>query len=219
MQKKNLCAFIFAGVLFVIKLAFADEIISSKSSTALFNGKDFSGFTFFMKTDADPMQTWSVTNGVIHCNGAAVGYLRTQKSFQNYTLTVEWRFLKIAPKADNTGVLVHMQLPDRVWPMCLQVQGKHDHQGDLFLMVGAESIEHKGKDANTALPLRGESAEKNIGEWNSSVTVCSNDAVRAFINGRLMNETTGCTVTNGFIGIQSEGADFEIRKMVLEPLK
>ncbi len=34
-----------------------------------------------------------------------------------------------------------------------------------------------------------------------------------------MNETTGCTVTSGFIGIQSEGGDIEIRKVFLEPLK
>ena len=39
------------------------------------------------------------------------------------------------------------------------------------------------------------------------------------INGKLLNEITECTVTSGFVGIQSEGADFEIRKMYLEPLK
>ena len=82
----------------------------------LFNGRDFSGWTFCMKNNADPMQTWSVTNGVIHCTGKPVGYLRTKQSYSNYVLTVEWRFVKIAPKADNSGVLVHIQLPDKVWP-------------------------------------------------------------------------------------------------------
>jgi hypothetical protein len=42
--------------------------------------------------------------------------------------------------------------------------------------------------------------------------------VKAIINGKLMNETTECTVSSGFVGIQSEGADFEIRKMYLEPV-
>ena len=46
-------------------------------SVPLFNGKDFTGFTFCMKNDADPMQTWSVTNGVIHCTGIPIGYIRT----------------------------------------------------------------------------------------------------------------------------------------------
>jgi hypothetical protein len=185
----------------------------------LFNGKDFTGWTFCLKDKADPARTWSVTNGVIHCSGAAIGYLRTEKVFTDYTLTVEWRFVKIAPKADNTGVLVHMQLPDKVWPPCVQVQGKHERQGDLFLMAGAESNEHRGLDANTPLPLRGAANEKPAGEWNLCETVCAGDSVKTWINGRCLNETTGCTVTNGAIGIQSEGAEFEIREIFLEPLR
>ena len=66
------------------------------------------------------------------------------KAYSNYVVTVEWRFVKIAPKADNTGVLVHMQLPDKVWPMCIQNQGKSGRQGDLFVMAGAECKEHQG---------------------------------------------------------------------------
>jgi hypothetical protein len=34
-----------------------------------------------------------------------------------------------------------------------------------------------------------------------------------------MNEATECTLSSGFIGFQSEGADFEIRKVFLDPLK
>jgi len=185
----------------------------------LFNGKDFDGFVFTSRSSGNqPSETWIVTNGVIHCTGKTIGYLRTEKSLRDYKLMVEWRFLKVAPKADNTGVLVHMQLPDKVWPQCVQVQGKHDRQGDLFLMAGAESKEHRGLDANTALPLRGESVEKPVGEWNTSMTLCSSNVVKAYINDRLMNEATECTVSSGFIGIQSEGADFEIRKMFVEPL-
>ena len=192
---------------------------SRENEVALFNGKDFSGWTFCMKDNADPLQTWSVTNGVIHCTGQPSGYLRTTQSYSNYFLTVEWRFLKIAPKADNTGILVHMQLPDKVWPMCVQVQGKHNRQGDLFLMAGAEAKEHKGKDANTPVPLRGDSVEKPVGEWNKAETICLHNKVTSFINGELKNEITECTLNDGFIGIQSEGGDIEIRSIYFSPLK
>jgi Domain of Unknown Function (DUF1080) len=185
----------------------------------LFNGRDFTGFTFCMKNDADPMLTWSVTNGVIHCTGQPTGYLRTTQVFSNYFLTVEWRFIKVAPKADNTGVLVHIQSPDKVWPMCVQVQGKHNRQGDLFLMAGAESKEHKGKDANTPIPFRGDSMEKPVGEWNTADTICLHHKITSFINGHFMNETTECTLDSGFIGIQSEGGDIEIRSIIFSPLK
>ena len=167
-----------------------------------------------MKNDTDPMKTWSVTNGVIHCTGRPTGYLRTKQGYSNYVVIVEWRFVKIAPKADNTGVLVHMQLPDKVWPMCIQNQGLSGRQGDLFVMAGAECKEHLalGKDANTPVALRGEPNENPVGEWNTNVTACAGNDVRAIINGKLLNEISECTISSGFVGIQSEGGDFEIIK-------
>jgi hypothetical protein len=198
------------------------EIEAPKKPTnriELFNGKDFDGLTFCMRDNSDSTNTWTVTNGVIHCSGKSVGYLRTEKAFRDYKLTVEWRFVKIAPRADNSGVLVHMQAPDKVWPPCVQVQGKHDNQGDLLLMAGAESKEHRGTDANTALPKKGPANEKPVGEWDTVQAVCEGNSVKAFVNGKFMNETTECTVSSGFIGIQSEGAEMEIRKMFLEPVK
>jgi len=192
---------------------------SREPEIALFNGKDFSGLTFCMRDNSDPQQTWSITNGVIHCTGKSIGYMRTTQIYSNYFLTVEFRFRKIAPKADNTGILVDMQPPDKVWPQCVQVQGKHDHLGDLFLMEGAESKEHKGMDKNTPIPIRGQSRENPVGEWNKCETICINNKVISFINGYFVNETTECTLNGGYIGIQSEGADMEIRSMYFCSLK
>jgi hypothetical protein len=185
----------------------------------LFNGTNFDGLTFCMRSNANPALTWSVTNGVIHCNGSAIGYLRTQQSYNNYVLTVEWRFREVTPKANNTGVLVHMQVPpDKVWPPCIQNQGKSGRQGDLIFMAGAESKEHLAlnKDASAPVPLHGEPNENANGEWNTNVTICAGNNVNAVINGKALNEATECTLTSGAIGIQSENADFEIRKMYLE---
>ncbi len=193
--------------------------ITPTNHIELFNGKDFSGWTFCMRTNGDSSQTWTVTNGVIHCTGKPNGYIRTKQAYRDYRLTVEWRFVKIAPKADNTGVLVHIQLPDKVWPMCIQNQGKYNNQGDLIYMAGAESKEHRGLDANTPVPKQGPSNEKPVGEWNTILTVCSGNDVKAYVNDKLMNEGTECTISSGFVGIQSEGGDIEIRKMSLDPLK
>ncbi len=211
-----------AGILsFSLPFFFAGCQTPSKQQSKnidLFNGRDFTGWTFCMKNNADPRQTWSVTNGVIHCTGKPIGYLRTEQAYSNYIVTVVWRFVKIAPKADNSGVLVHMQLPDKVWPVCIQNQGKSGRQGDLFVMAGAECKEHQGLDANAPVPMRGPSVEKPVGEWNTNLTVCAGNDVKAVINGKFMNEITECTISSGFVGIQSEGGDIEIRKMFLEPL-
>ena len=206
--------------LLAASVALAADVSGPAGRVELFNGQDFSGFTFCMRNNADPARTWSVTNGVIHCTGKPTGYLRTTRSFSNCVVTVVWRFVKIAPKADNTGVLVHMQLPDQVWPICVQNQGKSGRQGDLFVMGGAECKEHLalGKDASTPVPLQGESNENAVGEWNTNVTVCAGRDVRAIINGKRLNEISECTISSGFIGIQSEGGDIEIRKLTIEPL-
>jgi hypothetical protein len=214
-------------VLLCFALVSANSAIAQDSKPAitptkhieLFNGKDFSGWTFCMRSNANPALAWTVTNGVIHCTGKPSGYLRTVQSYSNCVLTVEWRFVKVAPKADNTGILVHMQLPDKVWPPCIQNQGKYNNQGDLLYMSGAESKEHRGMAEPAPVPKQGPSNEKPVGEWNTVLTVCSTNDVKAYVNGKFMNEGTECTLSSGFIGFQSEGGEFEIRKVFLEPLK
>jgi hypothetical protein len=197
----------------------AGKPIVPTSRIELFNGKDFAGWKLFLPGGADVTQTWSVENGVIKNTGKPNGYLRTEKDYRDYKLTVEWRFVKAATNADNTGVLVHLQLPDKLWPQCVQCQGQHDKQGDLFLMSGAECKEHQGMGANQPLPKRGPSNEKPVGEWNTCEMVCDGNTIKAFINGKLMNEATDCSVSSGKIGIQSEGGEIEIRRMFLEPVK
>jgi Domain of Unknown Function (DUF1080) len=197
----------------------AQDVITPTNHIELFNGRDFTGWTFCMRSNADPALAWTVTNGVIHCTGKPTGYLRTKQDYRDYKLTVEWRFVKVAPRADNTGVLLHMQLPDEVWPPCIQAQGKYSNQGDWILMAGAECKEHKGMDANAPVPKQGPSNEKPVGEWNNYEMVCSGSDVKAYVNGKFMNEATECTITSGTIGFQSEGGEFEIRKVFLEPLK
>jgi Domain of Unknown Function (DUF1080) len=213
-------AIIFCFFLALVKTA-AQEVITPTHRIELFNGKNFSGWTFCMNNHADPLMTWSVTNGLIHCTGKPSGYIRTIENYSNYVLTLEWRFLKVAPQADNSGVLFYIQPPDKVWPRCIQNQGKSGRQGDLILMAGAECKEHLalGKDASTPVALRGEPNENPVGEWNTNVTICAGNDVKAIINGKWLNEITECTVSSGFIGIQSEGGDIEIRTISLAPLK
>src|SRR5580698_910955 len=94
----------------LIVLVGHQTVAAQSSGTDLFNGKDFTGWTFCMRSNAAPENTWSISNGVIHCLGRPLGYLRTEKGYHDYQLDVEWRFVKVAPHADNTGVLIHMNL-------------------------------------------------------------------------------------------------------------
>ncbi len=188
-------------------------VAQSSSGVNLFNGKDDSGWIYCLRSNTAPAKTWSIANGVIHCTGKPNGFMRTEAAYSNYLCTVEWRFLK----AGNTGVLVDMQLPDKVWSRCVECQGMHDHQGDFWLWGGVAGNEPANLKQNGIKMLQ-PSAEKPLGEWNTYQTICRSNTVEIIVNGKSMNKFTGLNVSGGFIGLQSEGAELEIRKVQLTPL-
>lgn len=216
----KLFAATFASLLLFSAPAFAQDAsapIVPKTRIDLFNGKDFSGWKFTLRSNAEPAGTFTVSDGVIHCTGRPFGYARTEQSFRDYKLTVEWRFVKVAPKADNSGIFLHIQPPDTVWPACIEVQGQHGRQGDLRMNGGATAKGHETRKTVNA-DAQGTSNEKPVGEWNTFVVECSGDTVKLWTNGEFRNEITGCSASSGAIGIQSEGGEIEVRKMFVEPL-
>ena len=110
-----------------------------------------------------------------------------------------------------------MQLPDKVWSRCVECQGMHDHQGDFWLWGGVAGNEPANLKQNGIKMLQ-PSAEKPLGEWNTYQTICRSNTVEIIVNGKSMNKLTGLNVSAGFIGLQSEGAELEIRKVQLTPL-
>ena len=155
--------------------------------------------------------------GLMRCTGQPFGYVRTDKSFCDYKLTVEWRFIKIAPRADNSGVFVQVRPPDKVWPHCIENQGQYHHQGDLIFMGGAMFTGTNGPKAGM-IKMQGQPNEKAAGEWNRYEIVCRGNTVKSYVNGRLMNEAGGCNTPSGAIAMQSEGGEWELRKIYIEPL-
>lgn len=189
------------------------------ATVELFNGTNFDGWTFCMKTNADPMQTWSVGDGVIHCTGRPYGYARTTQTYHDYKLTCVWRFVKVAPHADNTGIFVHIQPPDVVWGACVECQGEYQHQGDFILHVGVGADGHPAGKKSIFLHQNGPANENPVGDWGTNTVVCRGSAVDLYVNGKKMNSITGCNFSSGYVGIQSEGGEIEVKRLSLEPLK
>ena len=172
-----------------------------------------------MRHNTDPIKTWSVANSVIHCTGQPYGYARTEEIYHDYQLTVLWRFVRVAPHADNSGIFVHIQPPDQVFPECVECQGLYHHWGDLILGHGAKADGHPSGKKATVIPQNGPPNEKPVGQWDTDRIICRGDTVKLFVNEKLMNQIAGCNLSSGYIGIQSEGGDIEVRKMTLQPLE
>lgn len=211
-----------------INTAFAADPEVPTAPVTLFNGKDTAGWVSHLKDDAMADGTWSVKDGLLVCSGAPNGFLRTEKSYSQYKFTVEWRFTK----PGNTGVVVHMTPPDAIWPKSIECQGAHKNQGDFYLWAGATakegtpllnkeglpSLDKEGKPRGYKIARVGEDAENAVGEWNTYTVICDKDAVTILVNGKEVNKATGANLTSGFIGLQSEGGAYEIRKVLIEPL-
>ncbi|MFP4058261.1 MAG: DUF1080 domain-containing protein [Candidatus Brocadiia bacterium] len=207
-----------AAVTFLATTAMAaEEAIEPKEKIELFNGKNLEGWVVHLRGNPKEQETFSVEDGKLVCSGRPPGYIRTEKAYKNYKLTVEWRFLK----PGNSGVLVHMSGPDRVWPRSLECQGQYRAQGDFWVIGGFEFKEHKaGGDRVRGRNVRKlhEHNEKKPGEWNTYEIICDGDTVLPHVNGKLMNEAHECSDTSGRICIQSEGGKWEARAVTIEPL-
>ncbi len=211
-------ALLFAACSLTCAVAAEPEIPTAK--TLLFNGKDMAGWVSHLKDGAPAEGTWSVKDGLLICTGAPNGFLRTEKSYTQYRFTVEWRFTKTG----NTGVVVHMTPPDKIWPKSIECQGMHKNQGDFYLWSGATAKEgtpllnKEGQVRGYKIARAGADAEKPAGEWNTFTVVCDQTSVTILVNGKEVNKATEANLVSGFIGLQSEGGAFEIRQAVIEPL-
>jgi hypothetical protein len=194
-------------------------IISAAESVALFNGKDLDGWTFdIIDPEVKPEAVWSVADGILICKGRPPGVIRTAKDYENYELTIEWRW---APdkKPGNSGLLVHASTPrDRfVWPKSLEVQLGTGDAGD-FWMIGETVTVPNATAQGRRWMKRQNSVEKAPGEWNTMRVRCKGDTISVWVNDVLMNEGSGLSTSKGAICLQSEGAEIHFRKVELKPL-
>lgn len=181
----------------------------------LFDGKDFSGWTFVSKdTNRPAASIWSVANGVIVCRGKPNGYARTLQTYSDYQMHVEWRF---PSGPGNSGVFLHINPPDKVWPFCFEAQLLSGDAGEIRCNGGSEANGTTAEHPNY-IPRQQPSSEKPVGQWNSYDIVCRSNTITVRVNGVLQNEVTGTSVSSGAIGLQAEGKPVEFRNLEIEPL-
>jgi len=189
---------------------------------ALWNGRDFDGWQLFLgDSETDVEDVWSLRDGVIHCAGRPNGYMRTTESYGDYHLHLEWRWPQ---KPTNSGVLLHCQLPDQVWPKCIESQLQSGNAGDFWILshsgITRDGTRYEDPDnPYVHVKRRQDSSENPPGQWNVYDIYCKGDTVRSVVNGVEQNYGTDATPSSGFIALQSEGSPIEFRDIWIEPLK
>jgi hypothetical protein len=205
---------------FMLTLAFGVVATAAhagdKGFKPLFNGKDLKGWKFHLSDKkADPMKTFVVKDGQIQVSGFPAGYLYTDKPYSNYVLRYTWRYPKDQPEKTtmNSGCLVHIQEPHKVWPKSVEPQCRYMDHGKLFFigLGGTKTEQNFMADAQ-------KKALKESHEWNTTeVTAKADGSIEVRINGQLV--TTGKSeLTTGPIGFQSEAARIDFKDIEIKNL-
>lgn len=203
------------------------------AATPLFNGKDLSGWTADVPAaDKNPaiQPSFIVRNGMLVSLGSPNGHLISDAVFKDYRLDVEYRF---PGKPGNCGVLVHASTPRalyKMFPASIEVQMMSGNAGDFWVIqqdIEVPDMEKRrgpkekwGKDEKAArrIPNLTDGSEKPLGEWNHLVIVAKGREIMVWVNGDLVNHGSNCTVDQGKLALQAEGAEVEFRRVDLAPL-
>jgi hypothetical protein len=207
---------------------------SAKCQTrSLFNGKDLSGWHVDvpeMDTNSKAINPFIVRNGMLVSLGTPHGHLITDSVYQNYELTVEYRFAGVP---GNCGVLVFASTPRalyKMFPKSIEVQMMHGDAGDFWCIVEDITVPDMEKrrgpkekwgiteETNRRILNLTDSSEKKVGEWNTMKILCLGNTIKVWVNNDLVNYGYNCTASKGNIAIQAEGSEVEFRKIELKPV-
>ena len=207
-----------AAFLFMMLLVLS---CGSEKKTELFNGKNLDNWTIYAEDpDVDPGDVFWVEEGILNTSGEPFAYLRSKESYSNYKLHVEWRW---PGEPTNSGVLLHVQGRDRIFPHCIEAQLMHERAGDIVLMGAGAGVTVKDsaylvtsdERFYLSIPKFEESSELAPGEWNSYEITAVDGKLEFVVNGVLQHTATGVTMNEGNIALQSEGSPLQFRNVYL----
>jgi hypothetical protein len=188
----------------------------------LFNGKDLDGWIWIEKppkagTESTKMtDVWTVKDGVLHSKGKPTGYLRTEKDFTNFVLTVEERHIA----KGNGGLLVGIRGPDKVWPG-IEIQTQTGDAGDFWNhnLLKMTTDPARTKSGGRRIVKLSPDSQKPVGQWDSIEVIVDNGNLIYKVNGQIQNVATSTEGLAGHVGLQSEGAEMEFRKIQITPIE
>jgi mono/diheme cytochrome c family protein len=194
----------------------------------IFNGKDLSGFTFVTGEiiggadgrvipctkpggcESAPAPNWIVRNGTIVCTCKEHGYFYTKEKYQNFTLKLDYRFLRPVgwegPDylfGGNSGYYVFL---DPANAKAIALEGKNRQVLWPYAINSKAKYSEDNEARNRAI--------HPLGEWNSIEIVSKDGTIKSYLNGTLITTVTDHEFkAPGHVGFQNQGAELHWRNI------
>jgi len=198
------------GILFgCFILSGCQPIVPGQRAISLFNGHDLSGWSIQNNGQ------FLVEDGLLKIN-RGTGWLRSNKSYGDFILTMEFRFLE---KDANSGIFVRTgptsKEDENGWPdNGYQVQCKDTLEGiPLAYLIPYGAPPFEAESDMEAL----KKAYRPAGQWHVYEIKAEGEQLWVKLNGILITTATSIKNLKGHIGIQGELGLLEFRRIeVLE---
>jgi len=171
-------------------------------------------------------ETWKVKGNEIICSGHPIGVIRSEKRYENFLLHIEWKHME---PGGNSGTFVwsdaepgenllpngvEVQMLELDWVKLNTRDGKTPPlayvHGEIFGVGGVETVPDnpRGRRSKSV-----ENRCKGKEEWNTYDVVCVDGTIKLSVNGKFVNGISKATKKEGFICLESEGAEIHFRNI------
>ncbi|MCK3686026.1 DUF1080 domain-containing protein [Maribellus sp. YY47] len=177
-------------------------------------------------------ETWSKKGDELICMGQPIGVIRSAKKYRNFMMHIEWKHMEAGgnsgtfvwsdANADDKNRLpngVEVQMLELDWVKLNKRDGKEPPiayvHGELFGVGGVTTIPDNPRGE------RSKSIEnrcKGKGEWNVYDVVCVDGTIKLSVNGKFVNGISKSSKTEGYICLESEGAEIHFRNLKIVEL-
>ena len=221
---------LLTAFLLLTQAACADEKTDKEGFVPLFNGTDLKGWVHVN----DWPGTWSVKDNLIVTTGYPIGFLRTEKMYENFILEFEWNH---RPRKDNregnsgmfvwadplpaqgqgsfaraieVQVLVNLEYKDK--------QGRitATSHGDLFSIWGAKCVPDRPHPLGWDRCIPSENRANGEGEWNHYRVEANDGVIKLAVNGKIVSGVSKCTPRKGYLALESEGSECRFKNLKIK---
>jgi hypothetical protein len=199
----------------------------------LFNGRDLAGW---VNVNCHP-DTWQVKDGMIVCKGQPIGFLRTDRMYENFILEFEWNH---QPRQDNAPgnsglfvwadpipaasqgsfaraievqVLVNLEYKDKKTGAVTA-----SSHGDIFSIWGATCLPDRPHPTGAQRCIPSENRAKGFGEWNHYRVTAQDGVIKLAVNGKEVSGVSKASPRKGYLALESEGNPIHFRNLRIKEL-